>query len=372
MDPAVVSTVPGAMPRAVSPQPQTPLLSVVIVNYRQWRNTARLAGQLLSGLADRDAASEVVIVDNGSPAHRLRRRLRRTEAVSLRCWGRNLGFSRGVNEGCRLSRGDWFLLLNPDVTVEPGFLGRVHEHINRLSADDSNVGVVGFQILDRGGQLQPSAGQFPGFLGTLLGVLRKRSARKCRLIPDQRPRRVQWVTGCCLLIRRECFEQVGGFDRDFFLYYEDVDFCRRATQAGWSVWYEPQLRITHHHPLHGRKVPPRLRLLTRHALLSYAEKHWRRWQFQVLALIVWLEALVRRKREQVRGDESGAAVLKKLGRLALDMFRGRRFRARRRLLGIVGRGGGKVRRSEGRPKPDANQSACKHAQPVRETRVLSK
>ena len=58
-----------------------------------------------------------------------------------------------------------------------------------------------------------------------------------------------------MLVRRDCFEQLGGLDETFFLYYEDVDFCRRAREAGWSVWYDPALRVTHHFPLHTRAVP---------------------------------------------------------------------------------------------------------------------
>ena len=65
-----------------------------------------------------------------------------------------------------------------------------------------------------------------------------------------------WVTGCCLLVRRDCWHDLGGFDEDFFLYYEDADLCRRARGRGWSVWYEPGLRVTHFHPLHVRAVPP--------------------------------------------------------------------------------------------------------------------
>src|SRR5438067_1649900 len=109
---ATVRTIPAPAP-AAPPLPGNLVLSVVIVNYRQWRNTARLARQLLDSAADRAGAAEVVIVDNHSPTHPLLRKLRRTEGVSLRRFGRNHGFAWGVNEGCRLSRGAWFLLLNP-------------------------------------------------------------------------------------------------------------------------------------------------------------------------------------------------------------------------------------------------------------------
>ena len=112
---------------------QTPQLSVVIVNYCQWEETQRLVAQLQSAQCARTGAAEVVIVDNHSPAHPLARRLRRRPGVSLRRWGRNHGFARAVNEGCRLSQGKWLLLLNPDVTVTTAFLDKVLALTDRLA-----------------------------------------------------------------------------------------------------------------------------------------------------------------------------------------------------------------------------------------------
>jgi GT2 family glycosyltransferase len=295
-----------------------------------------------------------VVIDNNSRAHRLRGKLRRTAGVSLRRFARNRGFARGVNEGCRLSRGAWVLLLNPDVTVPPEFLDAAVAYAQRIAAGDPTAGVIGVRVSDPGGTRQPSAGDDPTFLGTLLGQFRRRSVRKCRPIHGDRRKRVDWLTGCCLLVRRDCFRQLGGFDTDFFLYYEDVDFCKRARTAGWSVWFEPALNVTHHHPLHTRKVPPRIRLMTRHALLTYARKHWPDWQFRAMALIVWLESGVRRKRERRRGHRCRASIFRRMGRMALDLFHGRVAVARRRLLRVVRDHDGDYRRTEGVAKPAVN------------------
>jgi GT2 family glycosyltransferase len=268
----------------------TPLLSVVIINFRQWANTERLVRQLRRAHAARRGHVEIVIVDNDSPPHPARARLRRLPGVSLRCLGRNRGFGRGVNEGARLSRGDWFLLLNPDVAVAPDFLDRAVAATNRV---EPRTGIIGVRLHDPGGNIQGSAGFDPTFFDTLLGQLRPRDERKYRLPPLQERRRVPWVTGCGLLVRRDCFESLGGFDRDFFLYYEDADLGRRARSAGWQVCQEPGPAIVHYRPLHGREVSPRLRLLTRHALLTYARKHWQPAAILALAGVVWLEALLR-------------------------------------------------------------------------------
>src|SRR5262249_18281210 len=143
------------------------------------------------------------------------------------------------------------------------------------------------------GTRQMSTGPEPTFWQTLARLVLPRSRRKYHGTPLRHRGRVPWATGCCLLIRRACLEQLGGFDEDFFLYSEDVDLCRRAREAGWSVWFEPSLRVIHHRPLHLRPVSAPLRVLTRHALLTFAAKHWPAWQGRLLSALVWLEARFR-------------------------------------------------------------------------------
>jgi GT2 family glycosyltransferase len=309
-----------------------PRLSVVIVNYRQWDNTARLVRQLRASEAMRRGLVEVVVVDNHSPADRVMRQFRRRPGVSLRRWGHNRGFARAVNEGCRLSRGDWFLLLNPDMTVPDDFLEGVLAVADELSASDPRAGIVGFQLRNSNGSRQLSSGPFPTLAGTLAGLALPRARRKYRKVYGRQRREVPWVTGCCLLIRGECLRDVGGLDRRFFLYYEDVDLCRRARARGWSVGYEPRLRAVHHEPLHARAVSPLVRLITRHSLLTYAARHWPAWQLRVLAGVVRVEAWGRRLWARWRGESRAAELFRELGDLAVDVAAGKPRRARRRLL----------------------------------------
>lgn len=308
--------------RRASPAVATPRLSIVIVNYRQWEETARLVRQLQDSTAMRRGAAEIVIVDNHSPFHPIARRLRRQAGVSLRRWDRNQGFARAVNEGCRLSRGDWFLLLNPDIDLSEDFLDRVLELADRLSAEEPRAGVVGFHLRNSEGSQQLSTGPFPSLFSSLVRLVLPRVRRKYRASRSIDRTGVPWVTGCCLLLRRACLEDLGGLDEKFFLYYEDVDLCLRARQRGWTVFYEPSLAVVHHHPLHRRSVPAALRLVTRHSLLTYAAKHWPRWQFRVLAGLVGVESWVRRFRSWWRGDLKEAAVFRALGRLKRDLVRG--------------------------------------------------
>jgi N-acetylglucosaminyl-diphospho-decaprenol L-rhamnosyltransferase len=337
------AALPAAEPRSAvrqrrrrrAPALATPQLSIVIVNYHQWENTTALVRQILRTTAARRGAVEVVVVDNHSPPHPLAARLRRWPGVSLRRWGRNRGFARAVNEGCRLSRGSWLLLLNPDVTLTDGFLDGALLLADQLSANEPRAGVVGFQLRNSDGSRQLSSGYFPTLPGTLAGLMLPRARRKyCALRVRQRCR-VPWVTGCCLLLRRDCLGDLGGLDESFFLYYEDVDLCRRARAHGWSVWYEPALTAIHHQPLHRRTVAPALRVMTRHSLLTYGARHWPAWQCRLLAGIVRVEAWGRRWLARWRGDSQAVKVFAQLGALARDFFWGDASAARRRLERVV-------------------------------------
>jgi len=333
------------MVRSRRSAPPTPTVSVVIVNFCQWRNTARLIGQLRRSIAMRTHSANVVVVDNHSPFHPVIRKLEKLRGVTVRRFSCNLGFARGVNRGvmaparsqaARPRQGaaptsDWVLLLNPDVTVEDGFLDDVVTFVEKLAGADPATGVVGFRLRNRDGSSQASSGPFPTLLRTLAGLFRPRSRRKCTHRPESTRQPVDWVTGGCLLVRRDCFRQLGGLDESFFLYYEDVDFCRRAVAAGWGVWFDPALEVTHHWPLHLRRVPAPLRLMTRHALLTYARKHWASWRARLMSAVVWAEAAARQSWAAIRADWDAARCYGQLRRLVADVAAGRDKEARRRI-----------------------------------------
>jgi N-acetylglucosaminyl-diphospho-decaprenol L-rhamnosyltransferase len=327
---------PSALPlsRELSsraPVLSTPRLSIVIVNYRQWERTAELVRQLQSSACLRHGDAEVVIVDNHSPAHPVLKKLRRLPGVSVRRCARNRGFASAVNEGCRLSQGEWFLLLNPDTTPSDGFLDGVLNLADQLAAAEPRAGIVGFHLRNSDGSQQLSAGPFPTLASTVCRLALSRRRRKYQAQRGQERCRVPWVTGCCLLVRRGCLAELAGLDEDYFLYYEDVDLCLRARARGWSVWYEPNLAVIHHHPLHLRPVPAVLRLVTRHSLLIYAAKHWPAWQLRLLAAIVGIEARARRLGAAWAGDAQQARAFEALAALGRDLARGDREAARQRI-----------------------------------------
>jgi GT2 family glycosyltransferase len=293
-------------------------LSVLIVNYRDWPATERLVGQLWQADLVNGKRAEIVIVDNDSPPDSATFRLQQRPGVTICFRPRNEGFARAVNFGVERSRGDWLLLLNPDVEARSNFLDGVLTMLDRVAPDD---GLIGLRLQNPDGTTQPSVGLTPTIWSTLFGMFRAREQRKCHVLQGKHPCRVAWVTGCGMLIRRSCFEMIGGFDSDFFLYYEDLDLAMRARAAQWRVLWTPTPSIVHRHPLHSRAVPPRLRLLTRQALLTYSRKHWSVIATTGLAGIILIESFVRSWRH--RRDKESLATFRHLRRLAWEFLIGR-------------------------------------------------
>ncbi len=294
---------------------KTATFAVIIVNFCQWNNTLRLVSQIRRSVTFRNGEAEIIVVDNHSPRHSAAEKLKLMKNVRLVMNESNQGFSVAVNAGASQLKADWIVLLNPDVSVEDGFLDELNRVIVQTRRQDVNASVIGLQMRDTGGALQASTGSFPSFSSTLLGLFRSRANRKGRPISTPGRIPVEWVTGGCLIARRECFETLSGLDERYFLYYEDVDFCQRVRQLGKTVWYDPSVSVTHHSPLHGREVPAPLRLITRHALISYAQRHWPQWQTFCLRRIIRWESQVHRLSARFRGDHDAARCYLALERM---------------------------------------------------------
>jgi GT2 family glycosyltransferase len=229
---------------------------VVVVNYR----TPDLTVDCLSSLAAEVAANpglRAVVVDNGSgddSATRIEaaiaaRGWRWAELLRLAC---NAGYGAGNNAALRpaLTAGqppDDLLLLNSDTLVRPGAVGA----LTGFLAERPAVGLVGCRLEAPDGTPRRSAFRFPNLASELDGALQfgpvSRLLRRWWVAPPVAsvPRPADWLAGAALLVRRAVFESVGLFDEAYFLYYEDVDLCRRAWQAGWSCWYLPASRVVH-------------------------------------------------------------------------------------------------------------------------------
>jgi len=161
----------------------------------------------------------------------------------------NPGYGGAVNAGARLAQDsvEWFLIVNPDVTLEPHAIDALLERVDA----DPTIGAVGPAILTPGGDIYPSARRVPSLRTGVGHALfanawpRNPWSRQYRQDGESVARDAGWLSGACLLVRRTAFDDVHGFDEGYFMYFEDVDLGMRLARAGWRNRYEPTARVVH-------------------------------------------------------------------------------------------------------------------------------
>jgi N-acetylglucosaminyl-diphospho-decaprenol L-rhamnosyltransferase len=234
---------------------------VVIVNYRTARLTTECLGSLAVEAAG-DPSMRVVVVENDSQdgsaeviQDAIAERKYSAWASMIRA-PRNGGYAYGNNLALRAALAGanvgepprHFLLLNPDSQVRRG---AVRELVDFLDHHPS-VGLAGSCLENPDGTLWSTAFRFPSILselegGARLGLLSRLLSRWAVPVAmgGEQAERVDWLPGASMMVRREVFETIGLLDEQFFLYYEETDFCLRAQRAGWPCWYVPQSRVMH-------------------------------------------------------------------------------------------------------------------------------
>ncbi|MEB3299792.1 MAG: glycosyltransferase family 2 protein [Candidatus Sericytochromatia bacterium] len=188
-------------------------------------------------LASLPASAEVVVVDNAGEAGFAERLERLRPGTRLLVPGRNLGFGRACNLGVADLATEFVLLLNPDARLEPGALALLVEVLR----DDPSLAAVGPAVAAAEGGWERTWGEDPSFFAEW----RERRRGRTTANRPTASRHVPWLSGCCVLLRRAVFEEVGGFDPGYFLYYEDADLGRRMRYAGFRLCLWPTAGAWH-------------------------------------------------------------------------------------------------------------------------------
>jgi N-acetylglucosaminyl-diphospho-decaprenol L-rhamnosyltransferase len=258
-------------------------VSVVIVTY----NSAHVIGALLESIpaALDGLSSEVIVVDNASTDGTAELLDVRGDCTVVR--SDNVGYAGGVNRGVRESSGRGpILVLNPDLRLDPGSVRRMVGAIAQ-----PGVGVVAPRVLGPDGELQHSLRREPT-LARALGLTFTRLpifSEYCNRARDyERPHDVDWALGAVLLVGRECFDALGGWDESYFLYSEETDFSLRARDRGWTTRYVPAAVATHigrqsgyNNEIHTMQIVNRVRL--------YRRRHGRAASYGYLLLAIGSE-----------------------------------------------------------------------------------
>ena len=252
---------------------EPPRVTAVVVSFNTRDDLRRCLASLR---AHAGLPCEVVVVDNASAdasADMVRAEFPEARLIRNR---ENVGFSRANNQGLREAAGAYVLILNSDAELAPGALPAL---VALLDARP-RVAAVGPRTLNPDGTVQVSFGP------ALTPVAEWRQRRLVRGVERRDPaalaeaeahaaveREPDWVSGSCLLARKDALDSVGGFDESFFLYEEDVDLCLRLRRAGWTVVFTPAAAVVHHLGRSMQTDPARVRLEYHRSHLRYYRKH---------------------------------------------------------------------------------------------------
>jgi N-acetylglucosaminyl-diphospho-decaprenol L-rhamnosyltransferase len=227
------------------PVPSATAVAVVLVTYQSARDLAMCLGSLERAAGPHPL--EVVVVDNASSDASVE--IARGYGAKVIENHANEGLSRAINTGVAATGAPWLLIANPDTWLSPGSLRR----LMATAESGHRTACVGPHLANPDGSDYPTGRRFPSLL---MGAVH---AAVAPLWPDNpatrryhmadvdrgRPIEVDWVSGACMLVRRRAFEEVGGFDPGYFMYFEEMDFCLRLQRAGWLVVFDPRAEVKH-------------------------------------------------------------------------------------------------------------------------------
>ncbi len=224
-------------------------VSFIIVSWNVRDLLRRCLGSIVPQLEGR--VGEIWVVDNASSdgtVEALRAEFPNARVIAN---AENVGFARGNNQALGQAQGRYFFLLNPDTELCPNALARLIDYMDA----HPRVGAAGPRLYYGDGSPQSSRRRFPTlatafFESTRLQQWfpRHRVLTRYYMLDtsDDVEQEVDWINGSAMFLRREVYAQVGGFDEAFFMYSEELDWCCRIKQAGWSVAYVPSAQVVHH------------------------------------------------------------------------------------------------------------------------------
>jgi GT2 family glycosyltransferase len=233
---------------------------------------------------------EVILVDNASSDGTVEAVKSGFPSVVVIANSENRGFAAANNQGIKESQGQYILLLNPDTLVHDGSLDKL---INFMQ-ENKDIGVCGPKLLNGDGTIQSSVRYLPTFRAALyrntifrtFGIFRKHYQRN--VMADfmyEKQMDVDHVKGAAMMTRRQVVEKVDGMDEQFFMCYEEFDFCLRVKQAGWRVVFIPDVVITHLGARSASQIPAKLRAMSLTSMFRYFRKHRGTCKTAIFALV---------------------------------------------------------------------------------------
>ncbi len=272
-------------------------LSIIIINF----NTKQLTLECVESIRKftRDIKYEIIVIDNGS-----NEKFPKSKDYKLIESKTNLGFTGGNNLGMKSAKGKYILLLNSDTKISDNVISGMAAWMK----NNPKIGISSCSLRNENGSMQGTGGYFPTLIRVFSWMTiqdfpyvdsfikpfhptKEKSFSKNEKFYSQE-KELDWVTGAFILIRKEVVDEIGYLDDEYFMYTEETDFCFRAKQKGWKVFYNPKFSITH---LGGASSSnSEFSVLSEYKNIKlFYKKHYPKWQYPVLRFFLKIGALGR-------------------------------------------------------------------------------
>ena len=263
------------------------LLSIIIINYKTFDLTKKCIDSLhdlLSKEIGKDV--EIIIVDNGSGEDEVSslQKLRDKIGFKLVLSKENLGFGAGCNFGTQMAQGENLLFVNSDAKVTLGIIEMADE-LNR----ENDLGILGGKIIAENGQTEKSAGKFYNIWHLFLMLIGGQRFGIDRFKPKTFEK-VDWVSGGFMMVKKEVFEKLSGFDESYFMYLEDMDLCLRALKTGFKTYYFPNAQIVHRQ--HGSSNRQFAIINIYKSLITFYRKNTSKIEYNIAISLLFSKAIV--------------------------------------------------------------------------------
>ena len=228
---------------------------------------------------------EIIVVDNASTDGSVsaisnsKFLISNKDAIKIIESKENLGFSKGCNLGTKNASGEYLLFLNSDTEIKDQGFVKMVEYLKK----NEEIGVLGAALKNEDGTSQPSAGNFYN-LPNLFLMLCGRDKR----VSPKVIQKVDWVSGASLMIKKKVFDKIGGFEKELFMYAEDMEFCYRAKKKGFLTYFYPEVMLFHKERGSSNRTFAILNIYK--GILFFYKKHKAGWEYQIVKMVLFLKA----------------------------------------------------------------------------------
>ncbi len=265
-------------------------LAIIIVNWRVRPLVEKCLNSILANSEGLDL--QILLVDNDSCDGTPEMVAVEYPQVTMISLAHNIGFAKANNLALKQARARYYLLLNPDTEITPGFFSKAIEYMDK----HPEVGIVGPKIINPDGSNQLSVSRFPDLTSQIMVLLKLKNILVNNkflahyLFKDfdyNREQTVEQIMGAAMLLRPEIFQKIGNFDEKFFVWFEEVDLCRRAKKNKIDIRFVPSLSVIHY----GGESFSQRNMLRRQwifnkSLFYYFVKHKPFWQWLIILLVI--------------------------------------------------------------------------------------